>query len=279
MPQVPPYALLIPSYKKGFARNKAESEAPLQWDGLIGAWAPFLGPTGSNLFDVSGYGNHGVLTNMGPEDWEMSVMGWCLDFDGGNDHVLMSGSASLFDTGGNPFTIVVFVNRDDLDTGDAHVVTNTSGGGVGFRMGLDNTNIVEIKMPGQTNAVISGITNTRDVFELFAIIQTSPGEWRAWLNTKTDVDSAGTPGTPAGDLAIGADNDGDTSTSLDGKVSDVRFYNRALSANEIAEIYKDPYAMYRLKRRRFNVPTETITVDKWFSGSQMPGEKIEVVSY
>ena len=32
--------------------------------GLVGAWCPSLGPSGSRLLDKSGNANHGVLTNM-----------------------------------------------------------------------------------------------------------------------------------------------------------------------------------------------------------------------
>lgn len=57
--------------------------------GLVGAWCPSLpnGGSGNTLPDVSGYGNHGVLTNMGPEDWVSAQYGRALDFDGVNDRV------------------------------------------------------------------------------------------------------------------------------------------------------------------------------------------------
>lgn len=32
--------------------------------GIVGAWCPSLGPSGSKLLDKSGYGNNGALTNM-----------------------------------------------------------------------------------------------------------------------------------------------------------------------------------------------------------------------
>lgn len=60
--------------------------------GLVGAWCPSLpnGGSGNTLPDVSGRGNHGTLTNMGPEDWVSGQYGRALDFDGSNDHILVS---------------------------------------------------------------------------------------------------------------------------------------------------------------------------------------------
>ena len=47
-----------------------ESTVPRLWDGVIGAWCPSLGPTGSRFHDFSRYGNWGTLTNMDPPtDW------------------------------------------------------------------------------------------------------------------------------------------------------------------------------------------------------------------
>ena len=81
-----------PSYHQGYARNASESENPGSWLGLVGAWAPALGPTGSTLRDVSGNNNHGTLTDMDPAtDWVISgnprLPGWALDFDGSNDYI------------------------------------------------------------------------------------------------------------------------------------------------------------------------------------------------
>jgi len=59
-------ALWQPSYGQGYARSQAEAANPGLWTGLIGAWHPPLGPTGLTLFDVSGRGIDGTLTNMAP---------------------------------------------------------------------------------------------------------------------------------------------------------------------------------------------------------------------
>ena len=65
--------------------------------GLVGAWCPSLpnGGSGNTLPDVSGGGNHGTLTNMGPEDWVSGQYGRALDFDGVNDVVIASRTSEI----------------------------------------------------------------------------------------------------------------------------------------------------------------------------------------
>ena len=53
--------------------------------GLVGCWIPSVSGSGNTLPDVSGYGNHGTLTNMSPDDWVSGQYGRALDFDGVND--------------------------------------------------------------------------------------------------------------------------------------------------------------------------------------------------
>ena len=81
-----------PSYKAGYAKNAGESENPHLWKGLVGAWMPSLGVTGDTLRDVSGNGNDGTLTNMdAASDWVSTSKGLALDFDGtagSTDHIV-----------------------------------------------------------------------------------------------------------------------------------------------------------------------------------------------
>ena len=58
-----------------------ESIVPELWDGVIGAWAPCLGPTGSRLHDMSRRGNWGTLTNMtSTSAWGVYQGQYALDF-------------------------------------------------------------------------------------------------------------------------------------------------------------------------------------------------------
>lgn len=77
------------------------------WDGLVGCWVPQMGPTGNRLLDLSGYGNHGTLTNMDPAtDWVPGPNGWALDFDGSDDYVTC-GATHTINTGAFTATLVI----------------------------------------------------------------------------------------------------------------------------------------------------------------------------
>ena len=67
-----------------------ESAYPELWDGVVGAWAPCLGPTGSRLHDMSRRSNWGTLTNMdNATDWVVSNGQYALRFDGTAKRVAM----------------------------------------------------------------------------------------------------------------------------------------------------------------------------------------------
>jgi len=91
------------------ARNASEAAYPHLRRGLVGAWVPSLGVTGNTLRDVSGRGNHGVLTDMdAATDWQTSGGGF-LDFDGSNDYVLLpSRSVEL------PFSLSIWFRSANL---------------------------------------------------------------------------------------------------------------------------------------------------------------------
>jgi len=55
--------------------------------GLVGCWIPSVSGSGLLLPDLSGRGNHGVLTNMAASAWVAYQRGIALDLDGINDFV------------------------------------------------------------------------------------------------------------------------------------------------------------------------------------------------
>lgn len=106
MPLFETPALWLPSYGQGFASPQHMKPAnPGLWKGLIGLWVPSLGPIGLTLFDHSGFGNNGTLTNMDlATDWIMSPNGYALDFDGSNDYVQITNQYTSLDNG-KPFSV------------------------------------------------------------------------------------------------------------------------------------------------------------------------------
>jgi hypothetical protein len=77
-------------------KRRNELRYPGLWRGCVGAWNPGLGPTGLTLRDWSGFGRHGVLTNMSAAtNWISSGGRYSLDFDGTNDYVDMGNVSAL----------------------------------------------------------------------------------------------------------------------------------------------------------------------------------------
>lgn len=72
-----------PTFTTGFAEWPGMSECPQLWEGLVGAWCPYLGPTGQDiLYDLSGHGLTGICrgTNIA---WSCKgEFGWALSMHG-----------------------------------------------------------------------------------------------------------------------------------------------------------------------------------------------------
>jgi len=81
--------MILPgTYANGFAPRDGEPLFPELWRGCVGAWNPGLGPSGLRLYDWSGRGNHGTLTNMpAGTAWAATSGRHSLAFDGTNDYL------------------------------------------------------------------------------------------------------------------------------------------------------------------------------------------------
>ena len=86
-----------------------ESAFPELWDGVVGAWAPCLGPTGLRLHDHSRRSNWGTLTNMdNATDWVVNDGQYALDiFD---DQYVDAGTLQGESLGG-PFSMSCWVRN------------------------------------------------------------------------------------------------------------------------------------------------------------------------
>lgn len=218
-----------------FATKQTEARYPTLWNGLVAAFAPCItGPTGLRLLNF-GRGGDGTLTNMdAPTDWVRSQGQYCLDFDGTNDLVVSTRSVSFpFTMSGwvcsdsatavqtvcsfgstsatTPFAIIRL--RGDL-AGDPFeavyygTAENLAQSSTGYTVGrwhhvtgvFINASLVRLYVDGKlaTTATTAGGTGTFNVFSIGALRRT------------TDIHFT------------------------DGKIDDVRIYNRALSASEIA---------------------------------------------
>jgi len=231
--------------------------------GLVGAWCPSVAGNGLLLPDLSGYGNHGTLTNMDASDWVGTDRGRALDFDGTNNFLSIFGS-KVFAADAQPFSVSCFAYVRNFTNQYSKLLMLRSDDSSAWEMGLSDQ------------------TNYRGLLI---------GTWTAWSRRRADIASAdmtngwhhylvtyngagrGTAGNflfyfdGASRTATITDNFSPTSNvssialnvtnnRLNGQIADARIYNRALSPSEIKQLYEGGpgYGLRQeRKRTRFQV--------------------------
>jgi len=252
-----------PSYHQGFARSAGESAYPGLWQGLIGAWVPALGPTGNILRDVSGFGNHGTLTTMNPDtDWIISgdsrVPGYTLDYDGGDDVVIITDNPVLnFGTG--DFSVLFWTNPT-RETGTAALVSKRAGAtgteagwGIGTRVpGTDNSQIyIGDGTSGVESLAVTSATFYGGGWHLVAVTF-DRNDTASWFTDGVFEEGIGDI-SALGSVDVSTDvcfaRYGSGSLEYDGSISSVFLYNRLVTVNEMLLHYQIFNAPFILRRR------------------------------
>ena len=214
--------------------------------GLVAAYL-FNEGAGNKAHDYSGQGNTGTLTNMAnpstsTSGWVGGPHGAALAFDGGDDYV---DTGKMLPT--SSFVIAHTIIVSCLATGSGAIVGdfNNTGWRFYFRSGptieMSQSRVTTIRRIAVSGTVSLNAQHTMAVIVSFQSGLLSPsyyidGVARSW--------SINDPG--AGDNIDSATsvNIGRSSSFLNGLISSVMIYNRALSAEEIAYLYAFPYAMF-----------------------------------
>ena len=212
-----------------------ESIVPRLWDGVIGAWCPSLGPTGSRLHDFSRFGNWGTLTNMDPPtDWVVDGGQYALDFDGVNDYV----DARVTLTGA--FTFGLWANRRTAGADNSRVLWGNLTDVDTYVAAVTTTAVLTQSDNGGTSKAFSGFTFTNSVWFHIAISRDSANGVRVW---KDGVESTSGTQTIAGTYTLQclgryADAAGANAPyQWDGLISDAMVWSKPLTHNEIRELY------------------------------------------
>ncbi len=215
--------------------------------GLVGYWT-FDGKnmTNATATDISGNGNNGTLVNTtNAVSASIGKLGQSLTFDGINDYVL-TGLTSHY----NQTTISAWIYPRSLGEGNlGRIIDKRENGGVEtlyFALNGNNKLIFGRKFStslignwltldnsitlGTWNHVIvtfdeSSSTN-KPVFYINGVLASST----------TAYNPTGTATTNTDRYIIG--NRGDTTRTFDGKIDDVRIYNRIVTPTEVQTLYK-----------------------------------------
>jgi len=210
--------------------------------GLVGYWL-FNEGAGNTVFDLSGKNNIGTL--VGAPTWGLGRSGKALGFDG-DDYVSIPDSSD-WDIGSGDYSIESWFKTSS--SGDIFVVgQSNAGGSASWYLRINGISANKISFVTSVSTVAKIVTSTTSVndgawYHVVGIIRS--GTMYLYVNGISE-------GTP---LAIGAVDNYNNAVSIgrlgeydglyfNGSIDEVRIYNRALSANEIAWLYREPYAMF-----------------------------------
>ena len=213
--------------------------------GLVGCWVPSLGASGFRLIDRSGYGNHGTLANMDPgTDWIPSGGKLALDFDGSNDYVALPSrvlpqngfSVSLWVKVVSSASTYVIISAYNGFGSTNYFQLFQLGSTYTFRILQDDSNYIG-RTGGVTSTNWTHICGTWDGQTLSGGIAISVNGVRV----DTANSASGSFTAPfASSIAsyIGCQFvSGSPNALTAGLIDDIRFYNRALTPQEIRLLY------------------------------------------
>ncbi len=216
-------------------------------NGLVGFWTmDGKDISGATVADKSGQGNNGTISGATPT---MGKVGQGLKFDGVDD-LVDTGSATSLDNLG-PLTFSLWTNHKGYgESGLGYMLSKNGDFASGFVFGNRVTN---------SNVEFGVSYSTTDLFVQAVDVLTSShfNTWNHWVVTwdgttesdnvhiyknGVDVTTNRTDGVgsrqsdASNNLLIG--NNAGMSRTFDGKLDEVRVYNRALSADEVKQLYR-----------------------------------------
>jgi len=221
------------------AGSQLEIGHPLS-NGLVGCWLMNEGG-GNKIFDLSGNGNNGTLG--GNAVWSYSNDGPCILFDGSSYiHTTMKAINS------NEFTLLVKCTVSTNDSSLRYCIhgqnSSTSNEIIKFQISTDDSWYF---YNDYSLAILPNVTPVVDLPYLFCGVFDYPKQRGSIF---IDGQKIGTDDTSFSSIS-GAMNDGLTigartteESGWKGTISYVYVYNRALTANEITQLYREPFCMF-----------------------------------
>lgn len=194
--------------------------------------------SGTTIYDLSGSGNTGVLTN-GPTLFGLN--GGSILLDGSNDYIEVP-SISL----NSSFTIDMFCNTNNISS--TYVFVGKYGGGsYDFWLGVSGSRFkFSISMPNKIEPQTATIS-TNTWYHVAAVYNASSITASIYLNGVLAQTSSGSSvfQNPPGNYAIGAFGAAG-GYYFPGNVAAHKLYNRALSASEIAQNFNALRGRYNI---------------------------------
>ena len=205
---------------------------------------------GTKIFDISGDGRNGILTN--GVKWGVGQFGSVLDFDGLGQYVdipktehydIITVSAWVAPNSAGQNSAGMIVGKDTtVDRWTWNVMTSNR---LQFRHGWTSSN-------GRWNTPVNVLPQDGSWHNVVVIYDSSSSanDPEMYIDgvSQTIIEGntpAGSAITTSQNYIIGNRTSGNR--TFDGQIDDVRIYNRALSRQEIREIYLNPFAPWEKK--------------------------------
>jgi len=211
--------------------------------GLVGNWLFYYLKGGDHLHDFSPYGNHGTINGA---KWIDGRYGWALDFNASESDYVEIPSSAGDDLNPSRVTVSMWVYIDSSGQ-NAGLLTKgqNSKTSYSYRIFVWNTFRFQILDEEGDGAVVEDSEIIGSWTHL--VLSYNGSELKGYVNG----DSVGTasPATPSNlrdeteDVYIGRYHSSDY--TVDGKIEEVRIYDRALSAQEIQAIYNRTKGIFR----------------------------------
>lgn len=239
-----------------YASRRGEARFPTLWDGRVFSVCPSIqGPSGLRLWDTSGRGNHGTLTNMdAPTDLVRSAGQYALDFDGSNDYVQLSRAANIQTLCEvSTATIAIWVYPRSTSRNAYIADWNASGASESARIEMSGGNMTAGRIGGSVFSGFSGAIQTSAAPALnqwhhIAIARTSSGQ-KLWWNGV--LDATNTTGIVTNTTTtIPTIGRGGQINSLyaNAIIDDIIIYNRAISDGEARLLARRRGVSYEMPR-------------------------------
>ncbi|MDT8282132.1 MAG: LamG-like jellyroll fold domain-containing protein [Gammaproteobacteria bacterium] len=205
-------------------------------DGLVAAYG-FEETSGSTVTDASGNGNHGTMTNA--VSIANGYSGKALSFNGANAWVTVNDSPSLdLSTG---MTLEAWVYPTSLTTGGKTVILKEQSGGAVYNLyATEDTDVPISSFNDGSYRVISGPTQLQ-ANQWTHLVSTYDGQYqRLYVNGVEVAKSAQNTLIKQSDGVLRIGGNSLWGEYFDGKIDEVRIYNRALTATEVGNNLATP---------------------------------------